>query len=161
MEIVNCQNPNKVKYFDLFDYISNIRINTAVLEHMQETNVYFDRYMSRLKSYNYNAVTHMWLINTADELANSQKIEHHYIPPEKYLKMKNSLAFDTLEISHERIHNIHNFVMPKEDRVNTYRNGRAWVSYFDKSGIEHIYWYAAEPEDVVRFMMYIILRNYL
>ena len=34
MEIVNNENPNKVKYFDLREYISRIKLNSNVLEHI-------------------------------------------------------------------------------------------------------------------------------
>ena len=150
MEIINDQNPNKVEYFDLFDYVSNIKISSYVLEHMEDTNVKFDRYMKKLKSYNQNSVAHMWLIETAEELANSSKIEKHYIPPQEYLK--KDLNFETLEISHQKIHDIRNFVMEDEEPVTSYRDTPVRVSYFDKQGIEHIYWHGAEAKDVNKFM---------
>ena len=150
MEIINYQNPNKVKYFDLFDYISNIKINSETLEHMESTNEEFAKYMKRIKLYNYNSVTHMWLIETANELSTSAKIERHYIRPEEYLK--KNLYYETLEISHKRIHNLHNFVLDDQEDVFEYRKNPARVSYFEKDGTEKIYWHAAEPEDIEMFM---------
>lgn len=145
------ENLNKVEYFDLFDYISKIKLNSQTLEHMEETSASFDEYMRHIKRYDYNAVQHMWLIETANELANSMKLEHHYIPPQEFLK--KNLEFDTLKISHERIHNIHNFVLPEEEDTFEYRLQPARVSYLDKNdGTEHIYWRAAEPEDIKPFM---------
>lgn len=150
MEIINNMNPNKVKYFDLRDYISKIKVNTNVLEHMEETNKDFDEYMQKISNYDYDDLVHYWLIQAADELVNSSKIEQHHIDRQEYLK--KNLQFDTLRISHQRIHDIHDFVMDNTKHITGYRNRPVHVSYIDKMGEEHIYWHAPEPEDVRKFM---------
>ena len=143
------ENPAKVKYFNLFDYISKIKIDTSVLEHMEEINNKFDNYMKKISSYNSNDIVHLWLIQAAEELVNSSKIESHYVDRKELLK--KNLFFDTLDISHQRIHDIHNFVLPEKQALD-YRETPVHVSYFDKQGAEHIYWHGAEPEDVKQFM---------
>ncbi len=148
MEIINYENPNKVYYFDLRDYISKIKLEDYVLEHIKETNTNFDIYMKRIRSYNMDDIIHFWLIETAKELASSARIERHYIDKEEYLK--KDLFFDTLKVSHERIHSIHSFVMDNE--TTGYRTGPVKVGYKDKEGNEHVYWHAPEAEDVPKFM---------
>ena len=152
MEIVNGQNPNKVKYFDLGDFISKIKVDSYVLEHMEETNKDFDAYMRRIKQYEETDLLHFWLIKAAEELVSSYKIEKHNIDKRQFLKQ--DLFFDTLDISHQRIHDLHNFVMENENKEKTdgYRKNPARVSYIDKMGEEHVYWHAPDPELVKDFM---------
>ena len=152
MEIVNGENPNKVTYFDIRDFIEKIKLEPYVLEHMEETNKEFDEYMKRIKRYDYDELIDFWLMKTAEELVSSYQIERHYIDKQQFLKQ--NLFFDTLDISHQRLHDIHNFVMENENSeiTNDYRKNPARVSYIDKTNVEHIYWHAPEPEDVPRFM---------
>ena len=79
MEIVNYENPNKVKYFDLRDYVSKIKLNSNVLEHMEETNKDFDTYMQRINACEEEDVIHLWLISMAEEIVKSNQIENHYV----------------------------------------------------------------------------------
>ena len=37
MEIVNNMNPNKVTYFNIFEFLSKISLSSDVLYHMEET----------------------------------------------------------------------------------------------------------------------------
>lgn len=150
MEIVNCQNLNKVKYFDLRDYISKIKIDSNILEHMEETNKEFDKYIKNINKCEENDVIHFWLINTAEELVNSNHIENHFIKPQEILK--EDLFFDTLDISHQRIHELHKFVMQDNQPMTGYRNGSIKVSAFYKDKPEKIFWYGPEAYDVPRFM---------
>ena len=149
MEIINGQNPNKVELFDLHDFVSKIKVSPYVLEHMEETNKEFDEYMNKLNTYSFEDVIHLWLIETAEELVNSSRIEKHYVDRKELLK--KDLFFDTLNVSHKRIHNLHSFVM---DDIPTkgYRLNPVRVSYFDKQGNEHIYWHGPEAADVPTFM---------
>ena len=152
MEIVNGQNPNKVKYFDIRDYISKIKVDPRILEHMEDTNKEFDLYMKRIKQYDYAELLHFWIIKTAEELVSSYQIEKHNIDKQQFLQQ--NLFFDTLAIDHKRLHDLHNFVMENENSEKTYdyRKNPARVSYIDKMGQEQIYWHAPEAEDVPRFM---------
>lgn len=149
MDIVNMENPNKVSYFNMNDFVDKIVIDSNVLAHMEETNKEFAKYMEKLKSYDVNSIVHLWLIQTAEELVSSSKIEKHYIDKKKILKQ--NLFFDTLSINHQRIHDLHNFVIPEKPATD-YRDVPVKIGYADKMGNEHIYWYGAEPEDVHDFM---------
>lgn len=150
MEIINGMNPNRVKYFNLYDYISKIKVSSDVLSHMEDTNIEFDAYMNKIKKYNYDELIHFWLIQTAQELVSSSAIERHNIDKKAFLD--NELFFNTLYITHNRIHDIHNFVMDGEDNVKSYRKTPVRISYVDKLGNEQIYWHGPEPEDVNNFM---------
>lgn len=149
MEIINGQNPNKVKYFSLSDYVSNIKVNSDVLLHMEETNIEFDKYMNKLKKYCSDDVLHFWLTETANELVSSNQIEKHYVDRREYLK--KNLFFDTLSINHKRIHTLHNFVLDKNTPL-AYRTVPIRVSCIDKTGKEIVYWHGPDFEDVPSFM---------
>lgn len=150
MEIVDWQNPNKVEYFDLNDYVSNIRIDSNVLEHMQQTNIDFDNYMRKITAYNQEDIVHLWLLQTANELVKSNEIEKHYVNRAEFLK--KNLYFEKLSISNKRIHELHNFALQDESLPQEYRNGPVRVSTINRDGTEKIYWYGAESEDVPQFM---------
>ena len=53
---------------------------------------------------------------------------------------KSGIFFDTLQISHTRIKNLHQFVT-KSDIKTDYRKGEVRVSAIDKSLNEKIFWY--------------------
>lgn len=150
MEIVDCQNLNKVKYFELKDYIDNIKIDPFVLEHMEETNKEFDTYMKKINICEEEDVIHLWLINTAEEIVKSNQIENHFIKKQDILKQ--NLFFDTLRMSHERIHELHHFLMQDNSEITGYRNTPVEISAINKDGTKKIFWYGAEPEDVGNFM---------
>ena len=149
MDIINRENPNKVSYFNLHDFMDKIKIDSNVLAHMEDTNIEFDKYMKKISSYNFDDVVHLWLIQTAEELVSSSKIERHYIDKKEILK--KNLFFDTLSINHKRIHELHNFVLP-EQPVTDYRTTPVKVAYVDQNNVEHIYWHGAEAEDIYDFM---------
>lgn len=149
MEIVNRENPNKVKYFELKDYISKIRLNSNVLEHMEETNKEFDSYMKRINVCEEEDVIHLWLISMAEELVKSNQIERHYVKKQDILK--EDLYIQNLNVNHERIHEIRNFVL-KDEPINGYRKGPVRVSAIYKDKPEKIFWWGPEAEDVPKFM---------
>lgn len=150
MEIVDGQNPNKVKYFDLRDYIDNIKIDPFVLEHMEKTNRNFDTYMKRINICEEEDVIHLWIMNTAEEIVKSNQIENHFIKKQDILK--ENLFFDTLKMSHNRIHELHHFVMQDNSEMTGYRNEPIKVSAIYKDKTEKVFWYRPEPEDVEKFM---------
>ena len=69
-----------------------------------------------------------------------------------------SVFFDTLNINHKRIHELHNFVVEKEindgllEETFDYRTVPVNVSRFTSEGKEEIFWRGANPEDVKKFM---------
>ena len=149
MEIVDGSNPNKVKYFDLREYISKIKLDSNTLEHMEETNKDFDTYMKRINVCEEEDVIHLWLINMAEEIVKSNQIEHHYIKKQDVLK--EDLYIKNLDINHKRIHEIRNFAL-KDTPVTGYREGPVKVSAVYKDKTEKIFWWGPEAEDVPKFM---------
>jgi len=147
--IVDGQNPDKVKYFDLRDYISKIKVDSSVLSHMQDTSIEFRNYMEKISKFDKDQVINYWLIQMAEELVSSNKIEKHIIKKQDILKQ--NLFFETLDISHKRIHEVHKFVMQKEV-ASQYRTGPIRVSAIMPDGTEKIYWHGPEAEDVLKFM---------
>lgn len=149
--IVDNQNLEKVKYFDLRDYISKIKIDSDVLCHMNDTSNEFKDYLEKLSLFDKDEVIHYWLIQMAEELVSSCKIEKHYIKKQDILK--KNLFFETFELNHQRIHQLHNFSVQDETKqVDHYRNVPIRISAMMKDGTEKIYWYGPEAEDVQKFM---------
>lgn len=152
MSIVNNQNPDLVKYFELRDYIDKIKVDNNVLQHMEDTNKEFNSYMKRINIYDKEEIIHFWLIQMAEELVYSNKIEKHFIKKQDILKQ--DLFFNTLEINHNRIHELHKFVMQTNDSniKSEYRDTPIRVSAIYPDGSEKIYWHGPNPNDVKRFM---------
>lgn len=152
MAIENYQNLNKVEYFDLEKYINNISLNSYVLEHLQETSNKFDKYFKNLLKYDSYAVIQYLIFSFYKEYENSQAIESHYINSRSI--MENDIYFERLNISHNRIHELNNFVRKEEGKElnNGYRKVPVRVSKVDKTGEEFIFWHGPEPEYVKRFM---------
>ena len=49
MEIILHDTAKKINYFNLFDFLSKIKLNANVLEHLEETNQNFDNYFKNQK----------------------------------------------------------------------------------------------------------------
>ena len=56
MAIIDGQNPDRVKYFDLRDYIAKIKLDTNVLSHMQDTSLEFKNYMEKINRFDKDEV---------------------------------------------------------------------------------------------------------
>lgn len=151
MAIVDYQNPDKVKYFDLEKYVKNIKLNSEILEHLEETNNEFDKYFRYLLSFDSYAVIQYLIDSLNKEIENSQEIENHYIKRKDI--ENNGVFFETLNITHNRIHDLHNFVMKDEEDEPTfqYRDVPVRVSKMTEKG-EIIYWHAPDSEYVKPFM---------
>lgn len=140
----------EVNYFPLDEYVKRIRLNSDLLEHMEETNVQFDKYLKILSQYDDYSIIHYWISYLNHEMKYSQAIEkHHYIPPKQILE--NDVFFDTLQMSHKRIKDLHQFVTNGQTPYE-YRTGEVRVSAMMPSGEELIYWKGAKAEDVKLFM---------
>ena len=119
-------NPNRVKYFDLQEYVANIKLSDSVLFHMEETAENFTDYLKALGNYcnhdEYTAVLY-WLDSCLDELKNSAEIEKHTFKNSELLS--GDLFFDRLSISHERIKKIHEFISENSEvtseKIGEYR----------------------------------------
>lgn len=148
--IINGMNSEHVKYFQLEDYIDRIKLLPPLLEHIEETNKEFDKYMQRLAQYDENYIVNYWIYLLYEELRYNHGIEYSKFNERSVVG--KDVFFDTLHISHKRIHQLHNFIESDKEPVFEYRNVPVNVSYFEEDGTEKIYWRGAEPEDVNKFM---------
>ena len=152
MKIIEEKAAHKIKYFDLFDFVDKISLTPRVLEHMEYTNKNFDEYFKKLSKLDDKFVLYILASLASEEIKNNQVIENRRIK-ELDFSIAN-LFFDSLRISHQRIHDIHKFVMKDEDacdKVGKYRKRPVRISSIEDD-CERIYAYTAEPEDVKMFM---------
>ena len=148
---LNGINLERVKYFELQEYIDRISITDEVMRHVEDTSKYFESYIKFLSAYDYPVILDHLINSFTEEIKYSNKVEKHLLKPEDI--DKNNVYFDSLSMSHHRIKELHKFV--QEDQENfkyEYRDNEVRVSYIDKEGKEHIYWYGAEAEDIMPFM---------
>lgn len=143
-------NLNEVPYFKIEDYIKKIHLKDDLLEHMEYTNQDFTEYFNKIKNYSDYAVMTWFISMFNQEMKYSQKIENsHFISPEK-IKNEN-IFFDTLQMSHKRIKDLHKFVTNGTEDYN-YRTNEIKVGCKLQDGSERIYWYGANPETIKQFM---------
>lgn len=152
---VNGMNPATVDYFPLVEYARKIRLDDNVLFHLEETNRNFDEYLRHLAQYDDYTVLHHWISSLFNEIAFSQRIENHLIKPEDMLR--ESIFFDTLQMSHARIKRLHQFVLDKDDKSipDDYREKGEEVrvsAMNPDNGEEILYWKGAQGADVKKFM---------
>ena len=102
------RNLDYVEYFSLEEYINKIDLLDDLLNHLEETSKEFDEYLSLLSMYNDEDIINYWISSTQQELIANQDIERLRFNQE-VLKEKG-VFFDTLSISHKRIHDLHDFV---------------------------------------------------
>ena len=77
MEIIKHDVAREINYFDLEDFVSNIHLSKNVLEHMQETNLNFDKYFKKLSKYDDEFQLYFWISLAYDEIKNSNFVEYH------------------------------------------------------------------------------------
>lgn len=149
-------NEDRVKYFDLLEYVSKIKVSDKVLFHLKETNENFEEYLKNLAKYtNYDdyAVLYYWLDQNLKELKQSSKIENACFYNKELIQ--SDLFFEKLSINHERIKRIHKFVCERSNTnkiiVGDYRKTLASVGA-EIDGKYQPYWYAPEASDVKAFM---------
>ena len=147
------RNLDYVGYFSLKEYIDKIDLLDYLLNHLEETSKEFDEYVALLAMYDDETIINYWISSAQQELAANQDIERLRFNAE-VLKEKG-VFFDTLSISHKRIHDLHNFVMLSSDSSyipdSNYRNVPVNISRYTDHG-EEIFWRGANPEDVNMFM---------
>ena len=151
MEIIKHDVAKEINYFDLEEFVDKIKLNRNVLEHMQETNLNFDKYFKKLSKYDDEFQLYFWISLAYDEIKNSNFVEYHNL--KKFDFNEKNLFFDSLNISNNRIHNIHKFVMKDEndDNAGRYRTNEVKVSNIEKDK-EEIFWYGAKAKDLKQFM---------
>ena len=151
MPIIDGMNSDYVDYFSLEDYISRIKLLPRVLEHLEETNKEFDKYINELFKYDEEYIINYWIYLLYIELISNQKIES--LKQDESRILDNKIFFDTLSINHKRIHTLHNFITEGElEPTFSYRDGEVNVSKINSDGSEDIFWRGAKAEDVVKFM---------
>ncbi len=149
-------NEDYVSYFELEEYVDKIKLLPKLLEHLESTNRDFDNYMNNLSKYDEDYIVNYWIFLLYQELNSSQKIENSNF--DMTTLANKSVFFDTLNINHKRIHELHNFVVEKEindgllEETFDYRTVPVNVSRFTSEGKEEIFWRGANPEDVKKFM---------
>ena len=148
---INGINLERVKYFNLEDYIGKIHLRKDTLYHVESTSNEFENYIKFLSNYDSATILDYLIKSFTVEMQYSNMVERHLIRPEDI--NKNDVFFDSLTMNHSRIKQLHSFVQEEEDNFKyDYRDKEARVSFVDDKGEEHIYWYGAEPEDIKKFM---------
>lgn len=149
-------NSDFIKYFNLEEYVDRIKLMPKLLEHLESTNRDFDDYMKKLSDYDEEYIINYWIYLLYQELKFNQRIENTKF---NMASLANkSIFFDTLNINHKRIHDLHNFVIEKDiaegSQIETfdYRNVPVNVSRFTEENKEEIFWRGVNPEDVHNFM---------
>lgn len=151
MPIIDGMNSDYVDYFSLEDYISRIKLLPRVLEHLEETNKEFDKYINELFKYDEEYIINYWIYLLYIELISNQKIES--LKQDESRILDNKIFFDTLSINHKRIHTLHNFITEGElEPTFSYRDGEVNVSKINSDGSEDIFWRGVKAEDVIKFM---------
>ena len=152
MNIIKHDTANKITYFNLFDFMDKIHIDSDVLLHMQETSLKFDEYFKKLSNYDDEFVLYFWISLAYEEIKNNHYVENHIFS--RFDLSVRDLFFDRLNISHNRIHDIHKFIMKDQknyDNAGSYRKTEVEVSYIDNQ-VKEIFWYGVQPQDVKKFM---------
>ena len=149
-------NSEKIKYFELEDFVDKIKIDSRIYELLAETDDLFEEYIKHLRKLYDNdldGLIYDWLDQGIKEQMFSNELENHRI----YFKdMANSdLFFEKLSISHERIKRIHRFVCEKgtthTEIVGDYRKEAATVGK-KINGKYILYWNGVEAQDIKTFM---------
>lgn len=142
--------PERIKYFDLEEYVDRIILSSNILAHAEETGKEFDEYMDILSEYPDDVIKEYQISSFKRELLSSNQIEHisHMNP---YKLEQEDLFFDSLQINHTRIKKIHDFSTGETN--SDYRTKEVWVGVYDRN-LNPIkkYWYGVEPEDIKKFM---------
>jgi Fic family protein len=149
-KVPNGMNEDYVEYFPLEEYVDRIILSPLVLEHLQDTNHDFIEYIKKLSKYDPEYIMNYWVYLLYTELKYSRKIEN--IEFDKIDLTEDSVFFDTLAISHKRIHELHNFAMVGEEPSFSYRTNPVNVSRYNRDGKEEIFWRGVNPEDINKFM---------
>ena len=149
MGIENGVNLERVKYFNINDYVDKIKLSSDLLCHLEDTNREFDEYIKLLQNLDKGNVAQFIKYAFQDEIKKSNLIESHIIDPHDI--DDKDIFYNSLSISDKRIKEMHKFATG-ENKKSEYRKDEAWVGYYQKNGEPFIYWYAVEPEDINKFM---------
>ncbi len=147
----NRMNDAYVEYFPLDSFVKGITLNASVLEHLQDTNNSFSNYLTKISSFDDQYIIDYWIYLLYEELKYSQKIENMKF--NKIDLLSSKVFFDTLSVSHKRIHGLHNFAVRGEyEPTFNYRKEEVNVSRYNQDGKEEIFWRGAKAKDIDKFM---------
>lgn len=151
--------PKKPEFFDLIEYVDKIKLSKSVLAHMQDTNENFEDFLKKLREFSDQDITnlvYLWLDNSMKELISSSEIENQRFWFSNQDLLAYDLFFDRLNISEQRIKNIHKYVCEHSQtgakRIGEYRTKDIWVGLNVKNGDGIIYWWGAQTKDIKPFM---------
>ena len=150
-KVPNGMNSDYVDYFSLDEYVDRIILLRDTLEHLQDTNHDFIEYIKKISKFNQEYIVDYWIYLLYEELKYSRKIENMDF---KKIDLANGqVFFDTLSISHKRIHELHNFAVKGEyEPTMEYRKTDVNVSKYNSQGEEEIFWRGARHQDIDKFM---------
>lgn len=135
-------NDDFVKFFSIEEFIDKIRLDDGLLYHLEDISKVFDQYITLLSQYSDEEIIDYLIRIVHQELRANQNIENYDLNL-KLLENKGVL-FDSLNISHKRIHDLHNFVMESADEsfipMFAYRRTPFNISNIKKDGTEDIFW---------------------
>jgi fido (protein-threonine AMPylation protein) len=149
-------NEEQVKYFDLCEFVSKIKLKENVLYHMQDTSEEFEKYLKELaffSEYDDYTMLYYWLDDAVKEIRSSIEIENNTYGNKELLK--GDLFFDSLQVNHARLKRIHKFIcdnsVVNSEHPGEYRKKDINVGA-QINGKYQVYWYPPKNEDVKRFM---------
>ena len=148
-------NPNKVEYFNILDYLSQLKLSDNVLFHNEDTYEEMGKYIKELGNYcdyQNNEVLCNWLDRSMLGLPNYKNIDGFT----KKDIVDSDIFFDKDEISHERIKRVHEFVGTHSETgakvVGEYRSDVASIGVMIDKDNYQPFWYGAEAKDIERFI---------
>lgn len=152
MPIVGGMNDDYVQYFPLEEYVDRIRLQSYVLEHLEDTNNNFKEYIKKIMQRSNKYIVDYWIYLLYEELKSSHKIEN--IDFQKIDLLNDQIFFGRSAITHNRIHELHNFALDGiEEPTFSYRSSEVDVSRVnDYTGEKEIFWRGAQAKDVEKFM---------
>ena len=148
-------NPNRVEYFEILDYLSQLKISDDILYHNEDTYKDMEKYIKELGNYcdyqNSEKICE-WLDKSILDVPNYKNIDGFT----KKDIMHSNILFNRDMISHDRIKRVHEFVNDygetKAKLVGNYRSDIASVGIMlDKDNYQS-FWYGAEANDIERFI---------
>lgn len=129
-----------INYFDLLQYVDNIKLDKEVLKHLKATNEMFSKYFTKLGRYDESSIVYFLLDSFFNDLYYSSLCEGN-CSPESYLD--NSIFFDNLKISDKRINELHSFVTS---------GGKYDSFYRTNDNIRQVIFGYPDAKDVPKFM---------
>jgi hypothetical protein len=113
---INGVNLERVKYFNIEEYIDRITLSSDVLYHVEDTSKAFEEYIKFLSNYPDTVILDHMINSFRNEIEYSNRVERHLVRPEDI--QENNVFFDSLAMSHQRIKQLHQFVQEDQDNIS-------------------------------------------